>query len=416
MSRRIEIELTSVSNDGTHTWRAAGAREPKGSLNSSLLPAEAKVGDVLRVEAEFYVDGIEITSVMAPKAERQEPDRLEITGMGRDDGGVTTTLVGRRGGGRRGDGGDRSNRGDRGDRPSGGRTRDRRPGSNRGDGDSGAEKSPRQRRDKPQHRERPPAPVKPKARRLRPKRVHRDAAVKDLPQIQHPLALEVLRGGIPGLRKLIETQNTGHRTAGRPEVDSDPLLELAERLLPRLKTAEWRDRADAALAGIDDLDLRDLRSVVVAAESAARTEETRPLAEQLRTALAKRVDDEHHAWLNEIAAALTDERTVRALRMSSRPPKAGAPMPAELATRLSEAAGAALTEDTGTQRWGTVLDAVAFSPVRQTVQPQSIPAKPNDEFLDTVRRLSTRVPQIAALFDIEPTEPPRRRRGRRGER
>jgi hypothetical protein len=409
MSRRIEIELTSASNDGTHTWRAVGAREPKGSINSSLLPAEAKVGDVLRVEAEFYVDGIEITSVMAAKAERQAPDRLEIIGMGGNDGGVTTTLVGR-GGGRRGD------RGDRGDRPSGGRTRDRRPGSNRGDGDSGAEKSTRQRRDKPQHRERPPAPAKPKARRLRPKRVHRDVAVNNLPQIQHPLALEVLRGGIPGLRKVIETQNTDHRTAGRPEVDSDPLLELAERLLPGLKTAEWRDRADAALAGIDDLDLRDLRSVVVAAESAARTEETRPLAEQLRTALAKRVDDEHNAWLNEIAAALTDERTVRALRMSSRPPKAGAPMPAELSNRLSEAAGAALTSDTGAQRWGTVLDAVAFSPVRQTVQPQGVPTKPNDEFLDTVRRLSTRIPHIAALFGIEPTEPPRRRRGRRGER
>ncbi len=219
-----------------------------------------------------------------------------------------------------------------------------------------------------------------------------------------------MRGGIPGLRKLIDEQNAEHRAAGRPEVDPNPLLELGETLLPRLKGAEWHDRAEAALAGIDDVDLRDLRSVVVAAESAARSEETRALADQLREALTKRVDDEHNAWLGDIASALTDDRTVRALRMSSRPPKAGAPMPPDLATRLAEAAAASLTTETGPQRWGTVLDAVAFSPVRQSVQPQGIPSTVNDELLDTVRRLSTRVPQIAALFGIEPTEPPRKRR------
>ena len=60
--------------------------------------------------------------------------------------------------------------------------------------------------------------------------------------------------------------------------------------------------------------------------------------------------------------ALDDERTVRALRMSSRPPKAGAPLPPDLTNRLVEAANASLTDETGPQRWGTVLDAVAYSP------------------------------------------------------
>ena len=50
MSRRIEIELTSSREDGSWTWRAAGAREPRGTLESGILPASAKVGDVLRVE------------------------------------------------------------------------------------------------------------------------------------------------------------------------------------------------------------------------------------------------------------------------------------------------------------------------------------------------------------------------------
>ena len=57
MSRRIEIELTSARPDGTWTWRAAGAREPKGVLEGGLLYEGASVGDVLRAEAEFEIEG-----------------------------------------------------------------------------------------------------------------------------------------------------------------------------------------------------------------------------------------------------------------------------------------------------------------------------------------------------------------------
>ena len=56
MSRRIDIELTSSREDGSWTWRAAGAREPKGTLEGAILPGGAKVGDVLRVEIEGYLD------------------------------------------------------------------------------------------------------------------------------------------------------------------------------------------------------------------------------------------------------------------------------------------------------------------------------------------------------------------------
>ena len=46
MSRRIEVELTSQRDDGTWTWRAAGAKQPKGSLDGTLLYDGASVGDV----------------------------------------------------------------------------------------------------------------------------------------------------------------------------------------------------------------------------------------------------------------------------------------------------------------------------------------------------------------------------------
>ena len=207
-----------------------------------------------------------------------------------------------------------------------------------------------------------------------------------------------MRDGVPGLRTLIEKQNSVAAKAGQPEIPPKMLEAVGEHLLPRLRTAEWRDNAEAALAGIGDVDLRDIRKVVVAAENGAKDDESRALAQQLKDGLSARVDAEHGKWLSELKQLLTDGRTVRALRQSSRPPKAGAPLPGDLATQLAEAASASMTADTMPERWGTVLDAVAYSPVRQQVNPQALPTKVTPELQTTVKKLSKRVPHIAALF------------------
>ncbi len=39
VARRLDIELTSDRGDGQWTWRAAGAKQPKGTLDGTLLPA-----------------------------------------------------------------------------------------------------------------------------------------------------------------------------------------------------------------------------------------------------------------------------------------------------------------------------------------------------------------------------------------
>ena len=52
----MEIELTSARSDGSFTWRAAGAREPKGVVTAALLPTGAKPGDVLRAEVEQAIN------------------------------------------------------------------------------------------------------------------------------------------------------------------------------------------------------------------------------------------------------------------------------------------------------------------------------------------------------------------------
>jgi len=424
MSRRLEVELTSKREDGSYTWRQAGAKQPKGELDGALLYEGAEIGDIVRVDAEFAVDGVFITSVLPPKAKRAEKETLELLGSGRDEGGVTTQLVSKKGrGGRDGDRGrgrgrdggrgrgDRDGgrgrgrgegrgRGDRSDNRGGGRDgrgarndgRGRGEGRGRGDGRGRDGGRGRQRNDRNR------GPARPKPKRLRARRTHRDALLKSLPEMQRPLARVVMRSGVPGLRTTIEKQNVEAAKAGQLEIPPKVLEAVGEHLLPRIRSAEWRDNAEAALAGIAEVDLRDIRKVVVAAENGAKDDESRALAQELKDGLTARVDAEHGKWLNELNTLVKDGRTVRALRQSSRPPKAGSPLPKDLATRLAEAASASMTADTMPERWGTVLDAVAYSPVRQLVTPQALPSKTSDELNKTVKKLSKRVPHIAALF------------------
>jgi hypothetical protein len=402
MARRIEIELTSARDDGTWTWRAAGAKQPKGTLDAALLQPGAKVGDVLRVEADFDVDGIVVTVVLPPKSPRSEPERLEIIGPPREQASVTSSLAPKR---ERDD--HRRDRRPDGDRRRRAPERDRPPRRDRAER---AERSDRPRRDQDLRSERKPrpaaepasvTPARPRARRLQPKRVHRDAVLASLAPEHRPVAEQVLRGGLPAVRQAVNEQNERARRAGGPLIKADALLALAEELLPRLRAAEWLDRAEAALAHVDEIAVRDLRAIVTGSEGVARDDASRALAASLRDALQRRSEEERSAWLREIEQSLDDGRVVRALRTSSRPPEPGITFPAELAARLSDAAGTAMNADVADDRWAAVLDAVVSSPVRKSVRPEALPAGAGEALVAAARRAAPRVPALGALLGIE---------------
>ncbi|MEZ5252902.1 MAG: hypothetical protein R2689_03465 [Microthrixaceae bacterium] len=402
MSSRLEIELTSSRPDGTWTWRKAGAKLPKGELPGDVVPAGVNVGDVVRAEADILTDGVIILSVQAPKAARAERfETLEVVGTRRDEPLVTQTLApkGRgdgRGRGRRRDGDDRGEgRGRRGEGEGRGRRGDGEGRGRRGDGEG------RPRRPAPEQR--------PKPKRLRPARTHRNAVLETLAPEQRPIAEQVLLGGVPAVRQAVDQQNEKNRAAGLPEIGGDELVALAEGLLPKLRSAEWRDRADSAVKLLEELDLRDLRSVVVAADQGARDDESREIATQLREGLTRRVDEEHTTWLAELATTLADGRIVRALRLSSRPPKAGAPIPAELIEQLTTQTTENLTLENSQERWAMVIDALAFSPIRSQITPAEAPAEPTEALKAAVAKVATRVPQIAALLGIEASATKRKR-------
>lgn len=397
MSRRLEIELTSTRPDGSWTWRAAGAKQPKGDLDAELLPEGTSVGDVLRVEAEFMVDGIEITAVLPAKADRKEPERLEILGSGREEPLVTTQLAPKG----RGRGGDRKRREGR--------------GGARGERSGRADRGERRQGPRPD-----PVPQRPQPKRLRPRRTHRDAALGEVPDEMRPIAEQVLRGGVPAVRDEACKQNEAARAENRPELPVDQVVAMAEKLLPKLRSAEWMDRAEAARADLEELDLRDLRSVVVAADGAAKGEEARALRDELAAGLTRRVEEEHRLWISDMEANLDAGRFVRALRLSSRPPKAGTPLPPELAKRLIDSVSAGLDARTKQELYSAALDALSFSPVHAKVTPAEKPDKPSDELLEAARRIADKAPIVAELFGVDPSEAnaarKRRKKARRDSR
>lgn len=406
MSRRIDIELTSARPDGSWTWRAAGAREPKGALDGAVLPEGAKVGDVLRAEAEMDLDGINVLSTATIKGRTGKDNLLEmISGSGPFEA-VTTQLAPRgRGGGRRDHRRD-DRRDDRGPR-----RRDDRDGRDgrgpRRDAGERGERSGRGGDDRraPRRSFTPPPelPARPKMKRLKPGRAHRNEVLAQLDEAQRPVAERLLSGGIPAVRQAIKEQNAALRAEGQELVPEAGLISMAEQLLPRLRVAEWLDRAEAAHRSVAELDLRDLRSVVAGADDpiVARDESTRELAATLKAELITKQETELQNWFTDIDAALGVGRVVRALKLSSQPPKAGVPFPGELASRLAEAANASLEPDAQPERWVAVLEAAAFSPIRTSVQAPAQPVSVNADLVATVTRLGPLLPQIAATFGVE---------------
>lgn len=425
MARRMDIELTSSRDDGTWTWRAAGAREPRGVVDEKLVGSGAHVGDVLRVETEFGLEGITVTAVLPPKEHGTRGPIIEIEPRRAPGAGaVTSSLVERRqrrGDGERRGGGPGRGRGERPQRRSdeqgapprrrrspevageraGGATSAGRPatvpgergGGGRAGGEHGAPGAGRPARSRPA--------------RIVPRTVHRDALLDTLPVEQRPIAEQLAAGGLPAVRRALAEQRAAARAEGRPEAGGEAIVALAEQLLPRVKEATWRDRAEAVAERLETVPLRDLRAVVTTAT--ARDDEARALLGRLREALEGRVAKLRATWEQDITRALEEGRVLQALRLSTRTPEPTARFPAGLVQPLAEAASNALTDATPPERWLTVLEAAAASPVRRAVKPVGVPTDDGERTRKAAAAYAGRIPALASLLGLAMPPPPRPR-------
>jgi hypothetical protein len=221
---------------------------------------------------------------------------------------------------------------------------------------------------------------------------------------QRPIAERLAAGGIPAVRRAIDAERERARSEGRPEVTGEAILALAEQLAPAVKQATWLDRAEAAVAQLETISLRDLRTTVVAA--APRDEPTRDLDRKLREELDRRVKKLRSNWEEQITHALAEGRVLQALRFSAQPPEPTARFPAALVERLATSAGAAMSATTPVERWLAVLDAAAASPIRRQIHPEGLPADPSGEVVRKARLAAGSLPALAPMLGLSMPPPP----------
>ncbi len=353
-TKKIQIELTSRQG-ANWTWRKAGAKQPKGEIAESMLPSGSSLGDEIWIEIASSIDGIYVESVLAsPKTDQQEKNTqtLELLGPAKNSRPVSVNY--------------------------------RTPPAR--------DKKKKRKKKKAEFQPAPPEESKvvkkEQGPRLNPGRSHRKDWLNSLPEEHKPVAEQLIKGGMPAVRSGLE--------AADKSGEGQELIKLAETLLPDFRLAEWKDRADAAIDNVEKVRLADLRAVLAAADGISRHREIEATIEELRQKLHERLAREHSEWLADIHTLIEEGRLVRALNLSSHPPKAGMPLPEDLAAELVSGVNSALTSDISNKRWEIFISALSRSPVAQRVEPVGLPKNPSPELKELLERFRKYVPQISS--------------------
>jgi hypothetical protein len=398
MSRRIDIEITSVSGP-TATWRAAGAKQPKGSIDIAMLGDTAQVGSVFRAEVEQFMEGVEILSVTSPKgASPVDPrhERIEMLSPQRSGPDVQVTYASKSRP-RRDD--DRPRR----DRPG----RDRPVRERRTEPREGSEQRPsRPRSDRPS-RERTARPTREKRTGPVPlpvSMVHRNAFLATLSPEQLPVAEQLLRGGMLAVRQAVDEQNKNATAQGRTTVNPEAIDRIADELQRPAALAAWKDRAAGALTAGKELRLRDLRAVVTSARTVSLDDEARLQLKEMQGQLTTRVEALRTEWAGKLDSAIEAGRVVDALQLTARPPEPTTRVSAEAAAKVATLASGALVAEADVSAWCAVVEAAVDSPLRRLVKPSGIP----DD--DRARALAVKsagaIPEFAKLLGMKVPPPP----------
>ncbi len=410
MALRLKIELTDKIDDTTWRWRRAEAKEPRGSLDASLLYEGAKIGDRIEAIVEKTIDGTTIISVTPPpSASVKKHETIEIEA--RKVTNLTTVERAVRGGDRKsGRGDERRNRPRaEGDAVSGERPKRKPRREGEAPSATGDATKRRERRERPAGAERPapkPKVVKEKVR-LTPARVHRDSLLAELSEHQRPIAEFIFEGGMPRVREEIAKQQ---------DQSGDTLLKLAEEIYPKCELAIWRDRADAAIAIADGITIRDIKAVVVSGERlVGANEELKAVLEQLKEISSKRRETLENEWVTEIRDLLTDKKSIKAVWRSNYAPDNGSKLPEDLLTELAAKASDTLSATASNEIYSQMLNALNLSPVRKMVKPSALPANASEELLTQAREISGRIPALAELLGLKVPPPPRAQRRKIGD-
>ncbi|OYV58938.1 MAG: hypothetical protein B7Z69_08450 [Actinobacteria bacterium 21-73-9] len=418
MSRRIDIEITSLSGE-VATWRAAGAKLPKGVVAASLVPGGPVVGGVYRADVEQFMEGFEVLSVAPPKtASPLDPRHEKLELIARDAKGpdVTVTYAPKGRGPRRE--GERSPRreGERAPRREGERPT-RREGERGPRREGGRSPRPEGERSARRPGDRPARTGRPEGGRPREGRTerrgpvappmtttHRNALLATLSPEQLPVAEQLLRGGMPSVRAAVETQNKNASAQGRPTVDPGTIERIAEDLLARTNLAAWKDRAAGGLGAGKELRLRDLRAIVTSAKTVSLDDEARAQLKELQGALHERVEALRVQWGERLDKAIEASDVTEALTLVGRPPDISTRVSAEAAAKVVALTSEFLRADQDPGKWRAVVELAVDTSIRRNVKPSGIP---DDEASRAVAiHNAGAIPELAKLLGMKVPPPP----------
>ncbi len=404
MSRRIEIEITSINGE-VATWRAAGAKLPKGSLATSLLPSGTSAGAEFRADVEQNMEGVEILAVLPVKSASPldlRGERITIVAKAPTGPDIQVTYASKGGKGRRDGDGPRGRRDGDDARPRRDDKGSRGPRAG-GPAGEGADKGGRPARPRTNDR-RGPRPERPVGPPLLT--VHRNAFLATLNPEQLPVAEQLLRGGLPAVRTAVAEQNKTATAQGRTTVNADAIDRIATDLLGKANLAMWKDRAAGAQSAGRDLRLRDLRPVVTSAKTVSLDEEARAMLKDLQAQLTAQIDVLSTEWLAKIATAIETKNALEALTLAARPPEFRMQVASESAAAIAALASESLNETLAPAQWIVLVQAAVASPMHRTIKPSGIPA--DDACRNEAIKVAGAVPELAKLLGMKVPPPPPR--------
>jgi len=421
MSRRIEIEITSINGE-VATWRAAGAKLPKGSLATSLLPSGTTAGAEFRADVEQNMEGVEVLAVLPVKTASPldlRGERIAIAPKVHTGPDIQVTYAPKGGKGRRDGDGPRGRRDGDDSRPrrDDKSSRGPRAGSPVGEGGDKRPRSPRAGSPVGEGGDKGGRPTRPRTndrRGPRPERpagppmltVHRNAFLATLNPEQLPVAEQLLRGGLPAVRTAVAEQNKTATAQGRTTVTADAIDRIATDLLGKANLAMWKDRAAGAQGAGRDLRLRDLRPVVTSAKTVNLDDEARTMLKDLQAKLTAQIDVLSTEWLAKIAAAIESKNALEALTLAARPPEFRMQVASESAVAIAALASESLNENVAPAQWIALVQAAVASPMHRTIKPTGIPA--DETCRNEAIKVAGAVPELAKLLGMRVPPPPPR--------
>lgn len=364
-----------------------GAKQPKGIADKSIFQPGAKVGDIYKVEIEQSMDGIDILAVIDDKKKSQTNNAQTIEiGIKRDKTIPKVTLT-----------------------PADTRhSKDSRSKDSRSKDSNGSRKPRTDTRIPRRNFDRSNDKTHSEKRRptfLKVNWINTDSLMQSLSLQEKPIAEFLVKGGMPAVRAAIKKQNDEAKANNLPEVAEAALVSIAEKLLPQIRKAQWQDRATAALEAGSKCPIRELKSLLAAAD--LKDDSLKDQLHSLKTLVKSVTEEQISQWKSNLAEQASSGDVKVALELLATPPDRSAKIEASLLETVVNAVNAKLASEVEPDQWIEIVELIASSSLRTKVNVAKIPFDATGATVACAKKYSGFIPSLAPLLGLKIPPPPR---------